>query len=400
MKALVRPRRQIKKVSGGGSIGPDPPECGGATYVFGTGTTEIEGWVGGGDYDQIYEPGSVLEITDGNRARLRFRNIHGTEECPITIRTATGGAVVTTSTTQAGFLMQNCQWIIIDGTGASGVTYGFQMTAANDDKGVLIERRSKHITAFNMEVANQGDLGFAVHTTDNDGSYDYGDDPIGTPSAFSGANKWTDEDYLIYNISSHDGSASCFYLANNHAKRDDVPDCDGFIGHDLIADDSDNTGLNLKTMLNGEFYDVTCTDNGHGGNPSFQNNFRIAVGFSGSVHDCTGVDNDGDIINNVFINPSWRPAEMYNMTLTNGTKRSVNSTSTAAEEEDGGSVDIHDNTMTGSLEDGIRFDMGNSVAAAASRIVDNNIEFTTGNDCIDVRDEALGTESGNTCTPI
>lgn len=384
---------------GGGSGTPSPPECGGSTYVFGTGVEEIEGWPGGGDYTQNYEPGSVLEITNGNRGRLRLRNIQGTAECPITVRNSSGGAVVFTSLTQTGLLIQNCRHIIFDGTGAGGVTYGFQATAANNEKGVDIGRRSIHLKMFNVEVANCGNIGVILHTK-NDTGVDYEESSPGTPSTFSGANAWLDEDYTLYNMYVHDTGASCFYLGNNHAKRDNDPDCTGITIYDSTGEDSDSIGLNLKTQTNLIAHDFTANNNGQGLNPSLMINFRMGVGCSGVLYDSTGTNTTGNVNHGMFLNNAWRAVETYGMTISDSDKRSITVDPPFAEEEDGGTVDIHNNNLTAPAEDGIRFDVGNVQAALFSKIENNIIEHDSAHDCIEVLDEPLGTQSGNTCTPI
>lgn len=402
MKARRTPRRRTTITVGGGGGTPSEPDCGASTYTFGTGVTQIDGWPGSGDYTQNYEPGSILEITNGNRASLRINNVQGTEECPITIRNSSGGAVVFTSTSVRGLYIRNCRHVIIDGAGASGVEYGFQATAAisaGATQSVFVGFRSIHVRMNNIEVANNvNSVGLMIHTK-SDGSYDYEESSPGTPSTFSGDDAWLDEDITLYHIYSHDNKESGFYLGNNHAQRDDVPDLANLTIYDSISDDCGG-GFNFKTQTNLRAFDLEADSNEHP-NSSFSYNYNLDPGCSGVLHDSIGTNvSPGPARLGINLRNSFRPMEVYNMTISDSDVRSIQVAFPAAEEDDGGTVNIHDNNLTSPGGDGIRFDVQNVAAAAGSRIVDNIIEFNAADDCIDVRDQAVGTESGNTCTPI
>lgn len=400
MKARRNPTRRIIPTIGGGGGVPSPPECGGATYVFGTGVTEIEGWPGGGDFTQTYEPGSILEITSGNRDRLRLRNIQGTAECPITIRNS-GGAVVFTSTTDKGMLVQNCRYVHIDGAGDAGTEYGFQATAAvSGNQAMFVGFRSIHLTINNIEVANSvTSSGLMIHTK-SDGSYQYEESSPGTPSTFSGPNAWLDEDITLYHIYSHDNGSSAYYLGNNHAQRDNNCDLANLTIYDSIANDNGDGGFNFKTQTNLVAYDLTADSNGANFDPSFQYNYNLDPGCSGVLRDSVGTNISANVNRGINMRNAFRPMEVYNMTISDSDSRSIHVTHPAAEEDDGGTVNIHNNTLNSPGKDGIVFDVQNVAAAAGSRIVDNVIQFDAAFDCIDVRDQPIGTESGNTCTPI
>lgn len=396
----ARKQRRARRAKRSITVGDPPPECGGSTYVFGTGVEEIEGWPGGGDYTQTYEPGSILEITNGNRGRLRIRNVQGTAECPITIRNSNGGAVVFTSTTQQGLLLHNCRHVIIDGTGAAGVTYGFQCTAANNTKGMEVNRRSIHLTIKNVEIANCANIGLFLHTKLDTG-YDYEETSPGTPSTFSGPNAWLDEDITISNVWSHDIGASAFYLANNSAKRDNVPDMTNLTIHDCTAEDAGNVGFNFKTQTNLLAYNLTANNNGLNLDISHMMNYRTGPGCSGVLRNSISTNATGNVNHGIFMNNAWRPMEVHDMTISDSDIRSITIWHLPVEaEDDGGTVNVHDNNLTSPAQQGIRFRVFNVLAAAGSRIVDNIIEHNAAFDCIQATGEPVGTESGNTCTPI
>jgi hypothetical protein len=392
--ARLQKRAKLAITSGG-----EAPPCGGTEHTIGTGTTLIDGWIDEIDYEQKYSPGDTLLITSGNRDRLTIRNVHGTAECWITIRNE-GGAVVFTSTTQSGIQLENCQYVHVDGGGDLPTTeYGFQATASLiGDQAVFIGFRSIHIRMNNVDAANSTAAGFMIHTI-NDAGRDYGLDPIGTPSTWSGPNAWLDQDYTFYHCRSLSNGGSAYYLGNNHAQRDGVPDCKNLTIYDCIANDCEG-GFNFKTQTNLLAYDLTAEGNGRNLNPSFQYNFNLGAGSSGVLRDSTGTNVAGNVLFGLVCANAFRPVEVYNMTISGSNKRSININHTSVEEDDGGTVDIHDNNLTSPNEDGIRFDVSNVAAAAGSRIVDNIIEFNAADDCIDVRDLAVGTEAGNTCTPI
>lgn len=381
--------------------GGETPECGQTEHTFDTSVVQIDGWIDEEDYEQKYSPGDTLLITSGSRDHLKIRNIHGTAECWITIKNS-GGAVVFTSTTQSGLQVENCRYVHVDGAGDSPATeYGFQATAAlAGDQAVFIGFRTIHFRMNNVETANTiTAVGFMYHTI-NDAGRDYGNDPIGTPSTFSGPNTWLDEDITLSHLWGHDNGGG-YYLGNNHAKRDNVPDLTNLTIFDCISENQGNLGFNFKTQTNLNAYDLTANNNGNFLNPSNQINFRADTGCSGVLHDSVGTNATGNVNHGIFLNNAWRPMEVYNMTISDSLKRSITIDDLrTGEAEDGGTVNVHDNNLTSPGEDGIRFDVEIPAAAAGSRIVDNIIEFNAADVCIDVRDLPLGTESGNTCTPI
>jgi hypothetical protein len=396
MKARRNPRRRtITTTGGGGGTAPPEPECGGATYTFGTGITEIDGWPGGGDYTQTYEPGAILEITNGSRSRLRIRNVQGTAECPITIRNSSGGAVVFTSTSDQGMLIQNCRYVIIDGSGASGVTYGFQCTAATGNKGMEIGMRSIHVVVNNVEIGNCGNIGLFVHTK-LDGSYDYEESSPGTPSTFSGADAWTDEDFEFFNLYWHDtGSEGC-YIGNNHAKRDDVPDMTEMYMHDCTGSLTDLEAFDFKTMTEGRCDDCSSNDGGQDNVTGSAAGVRFGVGSEITLTRHTDIDPLGQ---NYWMAGSWRRGELVDSSGENAMLDSVRASPSSSEEEDGGSILIDNYTSTAPAKSAIDTNIGNSVAAAASLIIDCSLEHDAARDCIQHDDEII-TETNNTCTPV
>lgn len=396
VRQVARKRRQVKRAL---TSGGETPPCGGTEYTFGTSVVQLDGWVDEVDYEQKYSPGDTLLITSGSRDHLKIRNIHGTAECPIIIRN-NSGAVVFTSTTESGIQIENCQHVHLDGAGAGGVEYGFQATASlGGDQAVFIGFRSKHLKINNVEAANTTMSGFMLHTK-SDGGRDYGNDPVGTPSTFTGPNAWLDEDVTFIHVYSHDNGSSGYYLGNNHAKRDNNCDLANLTIYDSIANDNGAGGFNFKTQTNLVAYDLTADSNGANFNPSFQYNYNLDPGCSGVLRDSVGTNISANVNRGINMRNAFRPMEVYNMTISGSNSRSIHVTHPAAEEDDGGTVNIHNNTLNSPGQDGIVFDVQNVLAALFSKIEDNAIEYPTAYSCIDVRDQPIGTESGNTCTPI
>ncbi len=403
-RSVVSQRRRRGILRRAGSFRPKTPTsppCDFDVFTFATSITEIDGYAGSGDYDQIYPPGSVIELTAGNRGRIRLRHLHGTAACPIIVRNSSDGAVVLTSTTQVGLLIQNCRHVHFDFSNAPSETYGLKATAANDTKAVEIGKRSIHIQINNVELANCANIGMIVHTKDDTG-FDYEESTPGTPSTFTGADKWVDEDIWIHHCLAHDiGNGTLgegFYIGNNNAQTDNTPDMKDHLMHNIQSDTTTFEAFDFKAMTSGVIHDIQTDDSAYA-DLSQAGGIHFGNGFGGKVTDGTVTNCNGHGVN---MQQAYRIGELDNVNVDNpgASDAGYKFQPTVSVDTDNGILIMENCTLINPQEDGLKFNVALPNAAALCVVRNNTFNYNTGDDCIQISNESIGTETGNTCNAV
>jgi hypothetical protein len=293
--------------------------------------------------------------------------------------------------------LRNCRYVILDGSGATGVTYGFQATGiiVGVTKQVLISNRSRHIEVNNVESANGGGILMRVHTK-NDSGYDYEESSPSTPSTFSGAGAYTDEDFYIHDCSWHDGSQEGAYLGNNSAARDNDPDMTQMRVQDCVADSCDLELYDMKTMTEGQITDCVGTNAALDDVSGSQGGVHLGPGAEVVV---TGHADTGSTGQNYHVNNAWRACEVLSSTGTNAGLDAFRVTENSAQATDAGVMLIDSCTTVNPGQSAVDTDKGRPVSAAASLISNNTFQHAAASACIEQDDEIVPT-SNNVCTPV
>lgn len=116
-------------------------------------------------------PGDIICILAGNKDYLLFRDIHGTEENPVTIINKDGPVVIDTDHSY-GVKFDNCKHIIFSGTGISDVDYGFQVKRVSGGAGVSIDNQSTNFEVSNIEISYTAIAAFYAKTEPYQGDCD------------------------------------------------------------------------------------------------------------------------------------------------------------------------------------------------------------------------------------
>lgn len=154
-------------------------------------------------------PGDTLCIPAGDYDYIRFAKIAGTAEKPVIIKNC-GGLVrvgVNSTTTIAAFILSNCKYFKIEGDGAPGLTYGFDINGTNQNG----------IKMYGF-IFSAGSTDFEVH-------HAYVHDASMFVQAKTLQNcdhpEWLDGQFTMKNVKIHDllcrrAAWEGFYIGNSH----------------------------------------------------------------------------------------------------------------------------------------------------------------------------------------
>jgi parallel beta helix pectate lyase-like protein/type IX secretion system substrate protein len=97
-------------------------------------------------------PGDEICLLGGNKDYLLLRNIHGTQQQPITIINKQGAVVINTDHVY-GIKFDNCSHIIFTGTGDNQINYGIQVKRVGGGAGMSVDNKSTNIEIEFVEVS-------------------------------------------------------------------------------------------------------------------------------------------------------------------------------------------------------------------------------------------------------
>jgi len=98
-------------------------------------------------------PGDVICLLAGEKDYLLLKDIHGTEEQPITIINK-GGTIIIDTDHFYGIKFDNCKHVIFSGAGEDGLQYGIQVQRVDGGAGMSIDNMSTNIEVEFVEVAH------------------------------------------------------------------------------------------------------------------------------------------------------------------------------------------------------------------------------------------------------
>ncbi|MEP6614741.1 MAG: right-handed parallel beta-helix repeat-containing protein, partial [Mucilaginibacter sp.] len=164
--------------------------------------------------------GSVLCIPAGTRGALLLKNLKGTADKPIIIINK-GGQVTFSAALTAGyaFKTQNCRYFKIEGSGASGIRYGFAVDGGNI--GMTMDDLSSDFEIQNVEVRNSGFAGIMAKT-----------DP--TCDAATQRGHFTMKNVLLHDNYVHKTGGEGFYVGNSFYAEGMSIACGKVLPHDVV----------------------------------------------------------------------------------------------------------------------------------------------------------------------
>jgi hypothetical protein len=164
--------------------------------------------------------GSTVCIPAGTRGALLLKNFKGTAAKPIIFINKGGKVTFSTSVTASyGFKTQNCQYFKILGTGAAGVTYGFNVNGGNI--GMTMDDLSSDFEISNVEVRNSGFAGIMAKT-----------DPSCDAATWRG--HFTMKNVSIHNNYVHKTGGEGLYIGNSFYTDGVSLSCGKVLPHDVV----------------------------------------------------------------------------------------------------------------------------------------------------------------------
>lgn len=198
-----------------------------ADYTVSNATTTVDG---NGNYNFLV-PGDRLLIPNTRTAAIRFRNIAGTPDFPITIIN-TGGQVTLTgaSAFYSSIHMVDCEHFRLSGTGAAGSTYGFALTG--NRRGVMVQGDSADFEIDHVEIYGLTGIQNAS----------------GIKLLSTADSSWMCSNVEIHHCYVHDRECG-MYLGCNHAAG--VPELSNIEVHHNITERTEEYAIGLKMARTG-----------------------------------------------------------------------------------------------------------------------------------------------------
>lgn len=117
------------------------------------------------DLDEVdgsgYEPGDVVCVTSGTRLQLRFENIEGTPDNPITIKNCGGEVLINAPYSPHGIEFLNCSHVRLSGSGDDELTHGFRILN-NQECGISFGNLSNFFEIDHVRIAGTEGPGILV----------------------------------------------------------------------------------------------------------------------------------------------------------------------------------------------------------------------------------------------
>jgi len=112
-------------------------------------------------------PGDTLLISAGDRGRLVFKDITGTEEEPVIIVNEGGIVKIDADELEAGIYLLGCEHVRLTGTGDPDIYYGFEIFNAKTGggKGITVREFSKNIEIDHIEIHDIDGSGISYKTS-------------------------------------------------------------------------------------------------------------------------------------------------------------------------------------------------------------------------------------------
>jgi hypothetical protein len=225
-------------------------------------------------------PGSVVCIPAGTRGSLLLKNFTGTAANPIIIINKGGKVNITTTTTASyGLKTQNCRYFKIMGNGASGVTYGINISGGNIS--MTMDDLSSDFEIANVEVRNSGFAGIMAKT-----------DPSCDVATQRG--QFTMRNVNLHDNYVHKTGGEGFYVGNSFYAEGRSLSCGTVLPHDVInvkiynniTDSTGCEGIQVGGAISGsEVYNNTVKSPGLTPFASAQNNgIQLGEGTGGKCY--------------------------------------------------------------------------------------------------------------------
>ncbi|MFI2742665.1 T9SS type A sorting domain-containing protein [Zhouia sp. PK063] len=134
------------------------------------------------------QPGSTIYIPAGTYAAIRFYDLVGTEENPITIINY-GGQVTIDAPSYSAISLQRCKYVRVTGSGDEQVPYGIKVQHTNAySSGIYLENFTTDVEVDHIEINDTGFAGIMAKTDP------YCDNP----------DTWRSSGFIMKNIKIHD----------------------------------------------------------------------------------------------------------------------------------------------------------------------------------------------------
>ena len=302
--------------------------CTSVDHLFSVGDTRLNGSPGAQDV----QPGDVIGVQAGVHNRIRFENLTGTEQDPITIINCDGVAVAGSASTNNAIQFTESRYVRLTGTGDAMEEYGIQVAgSASGTQGVLVAGFSSNFEIDHLDITGAGFAGIMAKTDPScnaDASAERGEDRFG-PRDF------TMYDLKIHDNFIHDVDGEAIYVGNSFYNGTDVytaDRCGGFIqyphevrGVDVYGNLVERTGwdgIQVGASVEGvNIHNNVVREFGLVERSSHDNGIQVGAGTTGAVFnnvidDSTGTGiivlgiGDSSIYNNVIRNVDSRGIAM------------------------------------------------------------------------------------------
>ncbi|WP_199350881.1 right-handed parallel beta-helix repeat-containing protein [Haliangium ochraceum] len=163
-------------------------------------------------------PGERVCVTAGERPFLRFRNLSGSEEAPITIINCGGLVRIHNEDRAYALVFENdSKYFHLTGTGDPALTYGFELSAPDQEPygavGLSLIGRSSNYEVDHIEIHDTGFAGVSAKT-----------DPLCDGSADQ--ENFVQRDVWLHHLYVHDTRGEGFYIGSTQANGQNIT-CDG-----------------------------------------------------------------------------------------------------------------------------------------------------------------------------
>ncbi|MEO1051426.1 MAG: right-handed parallel beta-helix repeat-containing protein [Bacteroidota bacterium] len=230
------------------------------------------------------QPGDRICLMAGEYDYLHILNFHGEPGNPITFVNCGGKVTVGQFRHHFGFVMENCQYFRLTGTGDENINYGILVDGTtNRASGMSISTFSTDFEVDHVEFANTGGAGFHM---------------VMRPSCDPATHRanFTQRNIFIHDNYAHDNGAEGFYMGHSFYNGQDIQ-CDGqtvtvfpmlidnIRFYNNITERTGQDGFQVSTAESGaEIYNNVVRDYGLNEIPAQAAGIVVGGGTSGRIY--------------------------------------------------------------------------------------------------------------------
>ncbi len=261
-------------------------DCSASNFTISVGETLFNGDAQG------VSPGSTIAIEAGRYQSLRFEELVGDAQNPITIVNCGGKVDVGGPNANNAIVLANSKFVRITGSGEANITYGINILGSRKgSQGIVTPGFSTNIEIDHLEITNAGFAGIMVKT-----------DPTCDPKTSAergGPNRIGTTDFTMRGINIHDNyihdvTGEAIYVGNSFFNGTEVYGCGvtqyphEVRGVRVYNNSIDNTGWDGiqvgASVEDVEIYDNRITNFGLEAKSSHQNAIQVGAGTTGKVY--------------------------------------------------------------------------------------------------------------------